>query len=166
MNKTRIALGTVAVSWFLLLISGCLIQSEPRYLVKFQNRPCIKPHARFQYATCKPLYVRINDDILEVPADFSTDLASIPRWLWPVLSPQYSAFVYPAIAHDYLYLCPSHVSRRTADDIFYYALLSEGVSQFTASKMWLGVRVFGKSSFRAGQSCKGIGDLKPDEYLS
>lgn len=35
--------------------------------------------------------------------DFYTDLASIPRFLWPIVSPYDYYMLVPAIAHDYLY---------------------------------------------------------------
>jgi hypothetical protein len=91
--------------------------------------------------------------IFEVPENFDTDLASIPRWFWSILSPQYSAFVYPAILHDYLYHCPGNLPRAFADDVFFSALITEGVSQFTASKMYMAVRLFGQHNYHKGDYC-------------
>lgn len=85
-----------------------------------------------------------------VPKDFETDLASIPRVLWPIFAPQYSGFVAPAILHDYLYRCPNNITRQYADEVLYSALISKDITPFVASKFYLGVRLFGGSHFEHG----------------
>lgn len=85
-----------------------------------------------------------------IPKDFKTDLASIPRILWPIIAPQYSGFVSPAILHDYLYRCNNNFSRQFIDEILYSALITMNVTPFTASKFYLGVRLFGDSHFKQG----------------
>ncbi len=92
----------------------------------------------------------IDDKKYIIPKSFETDLASIPRLLWPLFAPQYSGFVAPAILHDYLYRCPNDISREFADEVLYSALIVENVSPFTASKFYLGVRLFGHSHFKHG----------------
>lgn len=127
----------------ILLLAGCI--NPAPHKVRFLKDACIKPYERYQYLTCEPLRVSIDGKVYEVPAYFVTDLASIPRWYWSVLAPSYSSIVYPAILHDYFYSCrDTHVSRRFADDVFYASLLSEGISKFTAIKMYLAVRLFGR----------------------
>lgn len=151
----RILLIAVCVNIFILLLAGCI---KPAYQVAFIDEACIKPNKRYSYHTCHSLAVVINKkeerDVFEIPKDFKTDLASIPRLWWSVLSPAYSSFIYPAILHDYLYTCPGfEVSRRYADDIFYSALIAQGVSQFTATVMYMSVRMFGNKHFQKGQYC-------------
>lgn len=94
--------------------------------------------------------VIIDDKKYTVPKDFETDLASVPRLLWPIFAPQYSGFVAPAILHDYLYRCPNDITRQFADEVLYSALITENVTAFTASKFYLGVRLFGASHFEHG----------------
>jgi hypothetical protein len=94
--------------------------------------------------------VIIDDKTYVIPKDFETDLASIPRVLWPIFAPQYSGFVAPAILHDYLYRCNNNITRLHADEILYSALITENVSPFTASKFYIGVRLFGGTHYVNG----------------
>jgi hypothetical protein len=107
----------------------------------------------YQYKTCDTAIIEIEDQIFIVPAGFESDLASIPRWYWPILSPRYSSFVYPAIMHDYLYSCPGALTRKYADDALFAALVSEGVSKYTAYKFYYAVRLFGSSHFKKNNYC-------------
>lgn len=118
--------------------------------VEFNTQPCIIPLTGYNYKTCKALHVIIDDRKYIIPKGFETDLASVPRLLWPIFAPQYSGFVAPAILHDYLYRCPNDITRNFADEVLYSALLAENVTPFTASKFYLGVRLFGGSHFEHG----------------
>lgn len=129
----------IALAW----IVGCAHVHQ----VIFRNDACIKPYKGYYYHTCQPMRVTIDGKKFTVPKDFQTDLASIPRLLWPILAPQYSGFVAPAILHDYLYRCNTVVTRQFADEVLYSALLAEDVSRFTASKFYLAVRIFGSTHF-------------------
>ena len=118
--------------------------------IKFLDRACIEPYVGYEYQTCRPMRVLIDDATYIVPQNFETDLASIPRILWPILAPQYTDFVAPAILHDYLYRCNNHISRKLADEILYSALIAENVTSYTAYKFYLAVRLFGGSHFTDG----------------
>jgi hypothetical protein len=115
--------------------------------VVFKNEACIIPLKDYNYRTCQDIRVTIDGKKYIISKDFQTDLASIPRLLWPILAPQYAGFVPPAILHDYLYRCHTDISRRVADEILYSALISEHVTAFTASKFFIAVRLFGRSHF-------------------
>lgn len=118
--------------------------------VKFLNQACIVPFTGYHYKTCRVMRVTIDAVNYKVPRDFETDLASIPRLLWPIFAPQYSGFVAPAILHDYLYHCKNNITREFADEVLYSALLAEKVTSFTAYKFYLGVRLFGSFHFNHG----------------
>ncbi len=118
--------------------------------VKFINQACIVPLVGYEYKTCRAMRVTIDDKKYTIPKDFETDLASIPRLLWPIFAPQYSAFVAPSILHDYLYRCNNDITRQFADEVLYSALITKNVTPFTASKFYLGVRLFGRSHFNHG----------------
>ena len=121
--------------------------------VEFLNDSCIRPQKYYSYTTCHPINVKIDGFYVEVPANFDTDLASIPRWYWSILSPAYTSFIAPSILHDYLYTCTSPYTRKQIDEIFYYALLSKGVSRYTAVKMYTAVRVFGGRHYKKIHLC-------------
>lgn len=117
--------------------------------MKWIKKPCIKPVKKYDYKLCDNAIIKIKGDEINIPPGFVCDLASIPRFLWSLLSPRYAGFVYPAILHDYIYRTPtSPYSRKEADDFFYEALRKEGVSWYTANKMWLAVRNFGIMNYK------------------
>jgi hypothetical protein len=118
--------------------------------VIFKSEECIIPLKKYNFRTCKALKVTIDGKKFTIPKNFETNLASIPRILWPILAPQYSGFVSPAILHDYLYSCNRNVTRQFADEVLYSALISEDVTSFTATKFFIAVRLFGGSHFVKG----------------
>lgn len=122
--------------------------------VVFLNEACIKPYKRYEYRTCDELRVTIDGKLYVVPKDFKTNLASVPRPLWSFIAPQYSAFIAPAILHDFLYHCPHHLDRKIADEVFYAALITEGVTAITATKFYTAVRLFGNRHYDSGIECK------------
>ena len=130
----------------LTYVAGCAHFHQ----IKFINEACIIPFKGYDYKTCKDMRVIIDDKNYIIPQGFETDLASIPRLLWPIFAPQYSNFVAPAILHDYLYRCNNHLTRLFADEVLYSALITENVTAFTASKFYLGVRLFGGSHYTKG----------------
>lgn len=133
----------VTLYFSLVIVAGC----ARFHSVTFLNEACIKPSKGYEYRTCQPMRIKIDDKKFIIPKNFKTDLASIPRILWPVFAPQYSGFVAPAILHDYLYRCDNDVNRKYADEVLYSALITEQVTTFTASKFYTAVRLFGWSHF-------------------
>lgn len=91
--------------------------------------------------------VRYESDIakrvIEIPAGFETDLASIPRsfmGLIPVNGKHRNA----AIVHDYLYVIkPDWCSRSLADSVFLEAMQVLGESRLRRGAMYAAVRVGG-----------------------
>lgn len=137
-------LSSIHLSLFLLI--GC----AKFHSVKFISEACIKPYKRYDYHTCEPMHVKIDGNEYVIPKDFETDLASIPRLLWPIIAPQYSSFIAPSILHDYLYRCDGKSNRLYADDVLYSALITEGVTSFTAIRFYMAVRLFGASHYVNG----------------
>jgi len=77
---------------------------------------------------------------VSVPADFITDFASVPR----------APVIYflagnrgnrAAVVHDYL-INSKEVDRRTADEVFYEALVATNVDTWRARVMFLGVQSY------------------------
>lgn len=84
--------------------------------------------------------------IIEAPAGFLTDGASVPRLFWPLL-PAWGRYSRAAVVHDFLCVAinagaPHRFApdRRTADRIFRHAMRVCGVSAVTRWLMWLAVR--------------------------
>lgn len=82
-----------------------------------------------------------------VPADFVTDLASVPRLPFAYLLTGGLAHG-AAVVHDWLYT--THlIDREKADAVFHEAAIACGVSAWQAWLMWAGVRVGGGGSWDA-----------------
>ena len=109
---------------------------------------CIEPYKGYIYKTCKPIKYTIEGDILTIPELYKTDLASIPRIFWNIVSPARSEFMSAAILHDFLYSCHDNLSRKEIDDIFFNLLIDNGVSKKEALFFYLGVRMFGGEFFQ------------------
>jgi len=90
------------------------------------------------------------DEIFEikitVPKGATTDFASTPRIVWPVLPPvgRYSG---PAIVHDYMYRHGLY-NRKIADFVFLHAMMDIGVPTWKQVVMFEAVRLFGWKSYR------------------
>lgn len=82
-----------------------------------------------------------------VPADFSSDGASVPRALWWLCGdPMERPRLYAAMLHDWLYTT-GVVSRAEADAIYYAMLRHFGYSPVDASVNYLAVRLFGSRHY-------------------
>lgn len=90
-------------------------------------------------------YLDSDHGLIEVPAGFTTDFASVPRWpLTFALLGQYGHAA--AVLHDYLYATGA-LSRREADQVFRNALRSSGIARWRAWLMWAGVRAGGANRY-------------------
>src|SRR5690606_14766234 len=80
--------------WYLIVISlcGCSL-SGPRLHTEILSDGCIKPLAAYHYKTCTKINFKVNHSKFEVPANFETDLASIPRVFWPIVAPAHSSLI-------------------------------------------------------------------------
>lgn len=86
-------------------------------------------------------------DVITIPSDFDTDLASVPRIFWPLLPPS-GAYERAAVLHDYL--CEAlagrqqmpvpAVSARDVDGLFRRVMREADVGFVTRGTMWVGVR--------------------------
>lgn len=100
-----------------------------------------------KWRLCAPL-IYSSDAInrtITVPADFVTDLASVPRlpviyWLCGGRANK------PAVVHDFLY-SNGIVPREQADAVFLEAMEVVGVPWVYRKLMWAGVRVGGASHY-------------------
>jgi len=91
---------------------------------------------------------------LIVPIGFWSDLASIPRILQARFS-KIGRHVVPAIVHDYIYRTEGvRILKHEADKIFLELMEQCGVRFDTRWLMYLGVKFFGGSSWRASSKLK------------
>ena len=101
------------------------------------------PFKGYRYLTCDDMYFKIEGNEYFIPKGFDTDLASIPRIIWPVMAPSHSSFMRSSIVHDWFYRKTCDFDRKQTDLIFYHMLKNDEVSEFKASLMFYTVRAFG-----------------------
>jgi Protein of unknown function (DUF1353) len=83
---------------------------------------------------------------VEVPENFETDLASIPRIFWGILSP-WGDYGPAAIVHDWLYWTQP-CTRKQADEVILEGMVALGVGAVTRWIIYHGVRWFAWFAWR------------------
>lgn len=87
--------------------------------------------------------------IIEAPEKTITDGASIPRVFRSVFDP-FGNFFKAAVIHDYLYSSQNYrFTRAKSDLIFREAMYNLGIPWTTRETIYMAVRIFGASSFKA-----------------
>ncbi len=124
-----------------LLLCGCQTLSLH---TAFLSPVCIKPYKNYRYHTCDDIRFVVDQEIYIIPKGFETDLASLPRMVWPLMAPAHSALIPPAIVHDWFYRKTCDYTRKQTDLIFYHMLKNDGISTLKASIMYYSVRLFGR----------------------
>jgi hypothetical protein len=138
-------------TWILSCLFLCACSTHHK--IDIPRPPCLYPFYDYDFTLCQPFNYSVNGINFQVPLGFTTDLASIPRLLWSIYSPNKANTIPGAVIHDYLYFCPGEMTRAEADSIFYDALIYRHVNTITAFKYWMAVRVFGSSHFNKGAVC-------------
>ena len=96
-----------------------------------------------------------NGKVLTVPAGFSYDGASVPRFFWRIVFPP----VHPksrraALFHDFIYRThPEGWTKADADCLFYNLLLEDGVPKWRAWLAYQGVNLFGRIAWETRGEC-------------
>lgn len=94
----------------------------------------------------------IGHKTITVPKGFTCDGMSVPRVFWGLVSPTiHQHTISASILHDWMYRKhPQGVNRKQADAIFYAIMRTDGVSKWRALLAYVGVRLFGYSSWKSG----------------
>ena len=90
------------------------------------------------------IYETWAQNLIDVPAGFQTDFASVPR-LFRGIFPKAGKYRDAAVVHDYLYRhCGLDIySRRASDKIFSQAMADLGVSWWRRAAIYRAVRIGG-----------------------
>ncbi|ENM4473285.1 DUF1353 domain-containing protein [Salmonella enterica] len=86
-----------------------------------------------------------NSDVIEVPAGFVTDLASVPRIFWTLLPPD-GKYAKAAMIHDYMYDNALR-TKKEADLIFLDGMTVLDVPKWKRTIMYWAVRLFDRGSY-------------------
>jgi len=89
----------------------------------------------------KLTYITSLFDIIEVPENFITDFASIPRIFWTIFGHPAGEYAPAAVIHDYLYYTQIY-TRKKSDQIFLEAMKYYGVAAWKRIIMYRAVRWF------------------------
>jgi hypothetical protein len=161
----RIPPGVCVVLAFALValaVAGALA-SPRRFAGKFElvplferGRPMLR-NGHSYYAVRNPLTFRTDDgQLLQVYGGQTTDLASIPQLVWPLLPPD-GPWAEAAVFHDVCYRSrgsmgfpPKHLVGRAqpydrggCDEILREAMVALGVPDWKRIAIWSAVRAFG-----------------------
>lgn len=95
-------------------------------------------------------YLDPDHGLIEVPAGFTTDFASVPRL--PLTFALLGSYGHAAaVMHDCLYRS-RQLPRKDADRVFLNALRSSGIARWRAYAMWAGVRIGGAKRYKTPPS--------------
>lgn len=101
-----------------------------------------------------------------VPKDYETDLLSIPKVLWPILSP-FGAGCWASLPHDILYSSEFSLpdqsrddARAMADRILHDAAVDSGASKMRTGILYSGVRVGGGATWKDHDPAEVSDDLQ------
>lgn len=99
--------------------------------------------------------------VIVVPKWYVTDFASVPWFGQGVIDPQ-GPTARAAIIHDWLYAIGQPGKREEADDIFYRAMISFGVSELQARTAYTAVRTGGEKGYGLKGDWTFIDPTRPD----
>ncbi len=99
-----------------------------------------------RWVTARPVCCLWEGVLIEVPAGFETDLATIPFPL-TAISHRFGPYNRAVIIHDYCYAVLGRVAdgvtmtRKEADALMYNLMLQDGTPRWKAQMMWSAVRI-------------------------
>lgn len=99
-----------------------------------------------------PFRVELDDGrMIVVPVGFTTDKASVPRIVWPIIPRDDRFIIDAALAHDFLYIEQKidgqWIKRSQADAIFKAIMKYSGMGWFRRQIAYAGVRTGGWVTF-------------------
>lgn len=99
-----------------------------------------------QFILSREYRVVVDGHLITVPAEFHTDLASVPRLFRGLVSVVDA--IEGSIIHDFLYRIPGEHDRAWADKVLEAMAAEQGASWVRRKMMWLGVRAGGWYTWR------------------
>ncbi|EDX2760096.1 DUF1353 domain-containing protein [Salmonella enterica subsp. enterica serovar Braenderup] len=122
---------------------------------RFTTPAILEMLGHYNWRVHEPFAFYLSDDesdVIEVPAGFVTDLATVPRVFWSVMPPD-GKYAKAAIIHDYLYDNALR-TKKEADLIFLDGMAVLGVPKWKRIVMYLAVRIFGRGNYSKDQQAR------------
>ena len=153
----------LALVSFLLMLPTVARAQQPMF------PPTVSPFAdQTTWLLTRPFRYQILDTnlVIDVPAGFVTDFASIPRPLWTLASP-HGFYSRASIIHDFLYW-DQRCTREQADRIMLIAMQESAVGFAERQAIHAGVRAGGQSSWDDNAAAKAQGMLRtvPTQFIN
>lgn len=113
----------------------------------YPSQPSILPVATRKYELANDYTFTFHGHRVTIPAGFTYDGASVPRFLWWFIPPD-GPHRAAALIHDYLYMnkgVVAHllISRKQTDDLFLAHLKDSGIKPYKTKMMYWAVRLGG-----------------------
>ncbi|ECE6803540.1 phage tail protein [Salmonella enterica subsp. diarizonae] len=115
---------------------------------RFTTPAILEMIGHYNWRVYEPFAFYLSDDesdVIEVPAGFITDLATVPRVFWILLPPD-GKYAKAAIIHDYLYDNALR-TKKEADRIFLDGMTVLGVPKWKRTVMYYAVKLFGRGNY-------------------
>lgn len=116
---------------------------------KYEQNPA--KHNWFEVTTDCQFETCLSDQKLVIPQGYTTDFASVPRWLWPIFPP-HGRMANAAVVHDFCYdnkigeeKYGTDRARLIADIEFGWNCRRSGVPKIQMCIVLAFIRIFGKS---------------------
>lgn len=110
----------------------------------FASGPVLAYVGLGRYRTVGPTVYVGADDVITIPSDFDTDLATVPRLFWALLPPN-GSYERAAVVHDWhctrLAAGGCDISSRDVDGLFRRIAREGGTGLATRWHLWAGVRL-------------------------
>jgi hypothetical protein len=116
-----------------------------QYLSPLVPEFCFSPERKRRWRLVQPFEFKVNDQVFVIPVGFWTDFASIPRALWPLLSP-YDLGVGP-VPHDYGYYT-GYKDKHFWDEVLLACTEKDKVAGWKANAAYCAVDWFGWSTWK------------------
>ena len=136
--------------------SGCEPELMPLRIKYRDKKKWYNPFSWFveeektMWQLLKPIYIIYATEITSysftIPNGFKTDLASIPKTFWSIISPLDPEIIKSSILHDYLYSAGT-TTKAMADYIFLVSLKEDGCSFVKRQAIYNAVRIGGWSAW-------------------
>lgn len=130
-----------------LVFSGCAsAQPTVAYLSPLRPEFHVRPAGGDHWTLLEPFKWSVDGTPYEAPAGFGTDFASVPRFLWPVISP-YELGIGP-VCHDWFYRTKTG-EKEHADRVFLACMVKDGIAWWKREAAYYAVSWFGRAAWNA-----------------
>lgn len=118
-------------------------------------------HDKTRWQLLAPLvYVTKNGDVITIPQNFQTDLASVPRVFWAILPP-FGRYSKAAVLHDYLLVID--VGWRKANHTFFESIETLDLDLVTRWALKTGVKTYFSFKSRCDSFARWLRNRKNKE---